>query len=111
MNQFSEYKVMWLFTFFDLPTETKKQRKDAVKFRKNLLEDGFNMFQFSIYARHCPTRDNADVHKNRVKMFLPPEGCVGILGITDKQFGEMDIFYGKKRKESRQPIVQQLEMF
>lgn len=25
MNRFSEYRVMWILVFFDLPTETKKR--------------------------------------------------------------------------------------
>lgn len=52
MDRFSEYRVMWVLVFFDLPTDTKTDRKNATKFRKNLLEDGFVMFQFSIYMRH-----------------------------------------------------------
>ena len=37
-TRFSEYKIMWVMVFFDLPTETKKQRRDAAKFRKYLIE-------------------------------------------------------------------------
>lgn len=32
---------MWLFVMFDLPVMTKKERKDATLFRKNLEKDGF----------------------------------------------------------------------
>ncbi|MCC6447465.1 MAG: CRISPR-associated endonuclease Cas2, partial [Chitinophagaceae bacterium] len=42
------YQVMWILVFFDLPTETKKEKKCYAKFRKGLQEDGFAMFQFSI---------------------------------------------------------------
>ena len=37
------YRIMWLFVFFDLPTETKKDKKNASGFRNNLLKDGFSM--------------------------------------------------------------------
>lgn len=37
---------MWLFVFFDLPVATKKQRKEATRFRKSLEKDGFTMMQF-----------------------------------------------------------------
>lgn len=37
------------------------------------------MFRFSIYMRHCPSAENAQVHIKRVKSFLPPLGQVGIL--------------------------------
>jgi CRISPR-associated protein Cas2 len=96
--------------FFDLPVVTKKERKIATRFRKDIMGDGFSMFQFSIYVRHCPSRENADVHIKRVKRILPEKGHVGILTITDKQFGMMEIFYGQK--EARLPDTpQQLELF
>ena len=101
---------MWVLVFFDLPTETKTDVKRYTKFRKDLLEDGFSMFQFSIYIRHCNSRENADVHIKRVKTFLPEKGYVGIMCITDKQFGSMELFYCKKEKEVATPY-QQLELF
>ena len=109
-SRFSEYRIMWVLVFFDLPTETKKERKAAAKFRKNLLEDGFTMFQFSIYLRHCPSAENADVHIKRVKRILPEFGKVGILRVTDKQFGDMELFDCKYEAPLHQP-VQQLELF
>ena len=101
---------MWVLVFFDLPTETKKDRKVYSNFRKKLIEDGFTMFQFSIYLRHCASRENAEVHINRVKSFLPQKGQIGILCITDKQFGNMELFIGKEVKEVKTPY-QQLELF
>ena len=110
MERFSEYRIMWVLVFFDLPTETKKDRKIYADFRKKLIQDGFTMFQFSIYLRHCASRENADVHIKRVKNFLPPAGQIGILCITDKQFGNMELFVEKKETEVKTPY-QQLELF
>lgn len=110
MNRFSEYRIMWIMVFFDLPTETKKERKAYGDFRKKLVNDGFVMFQFSIYLRHCASRENADVHIKRVKSFLPSLGYVGILCVTDKQFGQMELFQGKKEKQITTPYLQ-LELF
>lgn len=109
-SRFNEYRIMWVLIFFDLPTETANERKIAAKFRKDIMRDGFNMFQFSIYLRHCPSRENAEVHINRVKKELPEKGHVGILCVTDKQFGMMEVFYGKKVAEKETPY-QQLELF
>lgn len=95
---------------YDLPTDTKKDRKVAARFRKDLMQDGFSMFQFSMYVRHSASSENADVHKRRVKSLLPEHGKVGILQITDKQFGQMEIFFGKKVQE-RPEVPQQLELF
>ena len=110
MNRFSEYRVMWLLVLFDLPTETKKDIREYTIFRNNLLRDGFTMFQFSIYVRHCASLENAEVHKKRVKSFLPRYGKVGIICITDKQFGNIELFYGNKPQIPNTP-GQQLELF
>jgi CRISPR-associated protein Cas2 len=93
-----------------LPTETKKDIREYTIFRKNLLRDGFTMFQFSIYVRHCASLENAEVHKKRVKSFLPRYGKVGIICITDKQFGNIELFYGNKPQVPNTP-GQQLELF
>ncbi len=109
-TRYNAYRIMWVLVFFDLPTDTKKERKQASLFRKRLLKDGFTMFQFSIYLRHCASRENAQVHIKRVKSFLPPLGHVAILNITDKQFGMIELFYGRKESE-RPDTPQQLELF
>ena len=96
--RFNEYRIMWIFVFFDLPTETAKEKKAYTRFRKELLKDGFSMFQFSIYVRHCSSRENKNVHVKRIKSLLPQKGHIGILSVTDKQFGMMEIFYGKKKR-------------
>jgi CRISPR-associated protein Cas2 len=109
-TRFNAYRNMWIMVLFDLPTETKKERKDAAKFRKELLEDGFNMFQFSIYTRFCQSSENVEVHTRRIKSRLPEKGHVGIFAITDKQFGRMEIFYGAKAQPSKGD-PQQLTLF
>lgn len=110
MDRFSEYRIMWVLVFFDLPTETKKEKKAYSLFRKKLLDDGFSMYQFSIYLRHCASAENAEVHIKRVKNNLPELGKVGILCITDKQFDNMEMFWGKKEQKKTMPF-QQLELF
>lgn len=109
-ERFSEYRVMWLLVFFDLPTETKLDRKRHTEFRENLLMDGFVRNQLSIYMRFCPSAENAKVHIERVKNFLPPVGKVSILAITDKQFGNIQVFYGRKASKNPDPPLQ-LELF
>lgn len=110
MSYISKYRIMWILVFFDLPTETKTDRKRATGFRKALIDDGFTMFQFSIYIRHCASAANAEVHIKRVQSFLPQFGKVGILCITDKQFGDLHLYFGKK--PSPLPLAGvQLELF
>ncbi len=109
-NRFNAYRIMWVMVQFDLPTVTKKEKKIASEFRKNIIKDGFTMFQYSIYVRHCPSMENAEVHIKRVKRALPSEGHVVIFCITDKQFGQIEIFYGRSKK-AHPDTPQQLEMF
>lgn len=108
--RFNEYRIVWILVLFDLPTETKRDVRNYAKFRKSLIKDGFSMFQFSTYLRHCASRENMTVHTRRVKSNLPPKGHVGILGITDKQFASMEIF-SSGEVEPTPTVPQQLEMF
>ena len=109
-ERLNAYRIMWVLVFFDLPTETKKERKIYARFRKEILADGFQMFQFSIYLRHCSSREKANVHIERVKRILPVKGHVGIMCVTDKQFGMMEIFRGRDQVDTPE-TAQQLELF
>lgn len=110
LNRLNKYQIMWVFVHFDLPTDTKADRKNYSIFRKFLIKDGFNMLQYSIYARHCSSRENAEVHKKRVKANLPPHGEVILFEITDAQFGKID-FYCEKKPAEKPNQPRQLELF
>lgn len=101
---------MWIMAMFDLPTDTKQARKEYAIFRKRLLEDGFQRMQYSIYLRPCSSQESAEVHLRRIRAFLPPEGEVAVLSITDKQFERMEFLLGKLRECSPQ-MPEQLELF
>lgn len=103
-------KSMWVIAFFDLPVRTPKNRKDYAHFRRDLIEDGFTMMQFSVYSRHCASFENAEVHIERMARRLPPEGEVRFLVITDKQFSRIRTFWGRKRQPTP-PAPSQLELF
>lgn len=94
-------KYMWIFVFFDLPTKTKKERKEYTDFRKFLLKNGFIMMQFSVYARICKGDDSVATHKKRVKTHLPPKGHVRMLSITDLQYSKMETLIGEKKEEEK----------
>lgn len=101
---------MWLFVMFDLPTNTATERKVAARFRKDLIKDGFEMLQYSIYIRHCASNESALVHINRVRMMVPDDGLVSVVKITDKQFGDIITIAGKRAKPPpKKPL--QLELF
>lgn len=91
----SGFRAMWVFVMFDLPVKTKAGRKAATAFRNSLIKDGFDMVQYSVYSRPCPSDENAVVHVNRVKSNLPPNGQVRILKFTDKQYARMECFQSR----------------
>lgn len=104
------WRSMWVIAMFDLPTDTPAARKAYARFRRVLIEDGFTMMQFSVYARHCASIDNAEIHATRVGRHVPGEGEVRVLTITDKQWGRIRVFVGKKRVPTP-PSPAQLEFF
>ncbi len=111
LHRLNAYRIMWIFVYFDLPSVTKIEKKRYRLFKDRLQKDGFYMMQYSIYVRHCTSRENAEVHKRRVKKMLPPNGHVIIHMVTDKQFGMMDVYYNTKKQKSIDTEHGQLIMF
>lgn len=104
------WRSMWVIAMFDLPTDTKKARQAYTTFRKKLLESGFTMMQYSVYIRHCASIENAKAHSTRIGQMVPDAGEVRLLSITDRQFGRIETWLGKKRQATpRSPS--QLEFF
>ncbi len=91
----SPYRIMWLFIMFDLPVATSKERKQATGFRKDLLDLGCEMSQFSIYLKYCASGERAESLEKQIEGILPDAGKIDILKITDKQFANMKRFYGE----------------
>jgi CRISPR-associated protein Cas2 len=104
------WRSMWVIAMFDLPTDTPKARKGYARFRKTLIDDGFTMMQYSVYCRHCASFDNAETHQKRMGDEVPSEGEVRFMIVTDRQFGRIKIFVGKKRQPNP-PSPSQLELF
>ena len=104
------YHIMWIFVFFDLPTYTKTDRKNASKFRLLLEKDGFAMMQFSVYIRYCGSLESVKVHIKRVQSFMPDKGTISVLTITDKQYASIINCWGKAEKKKLQ-VPMQLEIF
>jgi len=94
---------MWMIVMFDLPVLSKLQRRRAAKFRHDLLDEGFQMAQYSVYMKFCGQRDAADALARRVERLMPSEGRVSILTVTDKQYGRMRVFFGGGKRHPQPP--------
>lgn len=107
---FSGYKVVWLFAMVDLPVDDRAAKRNYVRFRNLLLEDGFSQMQYSVYARCCDSEQTAAAHRDKIVRKLPRDGHVRLLMVTNRQFGKMEVYHGKTRA-APEPQPQQLQLF
>jgi len=109
-TQLSGYQFMWVMVLFDLPTSAKKERQAYTKFRSFLLDNAFEMAQFSVYVRHTNGKEAVQAVIRKVEAAMPPEGKVDILQFTDKQYENIVCLRGRRRSDSpKNP--EQLVMF
>lgn len=90
---------MRLICMFDLPSETNSEKKEYRIFRKNLLENGFVMLQYSIYYRSLPNRSSLKKYEGILKRFVPKGGNVRLLYVSEKQFQDMILLAGNRSKQ------------
>ena len=105
-----KYRMAWVLVMFDLPVVTDTERRNATRFRKDLISEGYFMVQFSVYARPCGSADKVDTHIRRLKKLIPAKGEVRGLIITDAQWGRMLIVRGEK-KSNPEYMPEQLMFF
>ena len=89
-------RCMRILVLFDLPVSTKKDRKEYAKFRKYLINDGYDMLQFSVYSRITQNHDDSKKHIDRLSKNLPPKGSVRVMQVTEKQYNSMIILVGDR---------------
>jgi len=91
---------MWVMVLFDLPTTSPQERHSYTKFRSFLLDNGFEMAQYSVYVRHTNGKDAIEAIIRNVEAAMPPEGKVDILQFTDKQYENIVCLRGARRRDS-----------
>lgn len=99
----SGYRLMWILAMFDLPTATRKERKAATAFRNYLLDESFEMAQFSVYMRWCSGKEQVEAITRRIERNLPKTGKVSLLAFTDKQYENIMNFNGRRRGKTENP--------
>lgn len=100
MVNLSGYRILWLQVAFDLPTNDANERKSATKFRKFLLDLGFEMCQYSIYMKWCSGKETLQKYIKLIEKEVPEKGKVSLLTFTDKQYENIISYKGKKYKEN-----------
>lgn len=101
---------MWVMVLFDLPTTLPQERRAYTKFRDFLLDNGFEMAQYSVYVRHTNGKDAVQAIIRKVDVAMPAEGKVDILQFTDKQYENIVCLRGSRRTDSKKN-PEQLVMF
>lgn len=104
-------QFMRMIVFFDLPTKTRKNKRDYVLFRRFLLKDGYDMIQFSVYSRIIVGKDSEISHYNRIKNNLPPKGSVRCMTVTEKQYADIEFLVGKPTRQEEKVRGTQLLLF
>ncbi|MFT6558265.1 CRISPR-associated endonuclease Cas2 [Sneathiella sp.] len=99
-TKLSGYKFMWVMVLFDLPTTTKQERHSYTEFRSLLLDNAFEMAQYSVYVRHTAGKEAVQAIIRKIEAAMPPEGKVDILQFTDKQYENIVCLRGGRRSDS-----------
>jgi CRISPR-associated protein Cas2 len=102
---------MRLIVFFVLPTLTKTEKRAYVLFRRFLLNDGYDMIQWSVYGRLLNGHDDRDKHLKRLAENLPPAGAVRCMTVTEKQFAGIQLLVGRRSFQEKTISANQLLLF
>ena len=104
-------RYMRLLVFFDLPVVTRAERRAYTIFRRFLINDGYDMIQFSVYGRIISGNDAEQKHLKRLVDNLPPAGSVRCLTVTEKQFASMKLLVGMPLFQEKAVNAQQMLLF
>lgn len=102
---------MRMLVLFDLPVTTKAARRAYTQFRRFLLNDGYDMIQFSVYGRLLNGTDAEEKHLKRLVSNLPKEGSVRVLTVTEKQFASMKLVVGLPLFQEKRVGADQMLLF
>lgn len=102
---------MRLLVFFDLPMVTKAEKRAYVQFRRFLLNDGYDMIQWSVYGRVLNGADAGKKHLARLADNLPPEGSVRCMSVTEKQYAGMHHLVGMPLFQEKKVSSAQMLLF
>ncbi|MGL4647705.1 MAG: CRISPR-associated endonuclease Cas2 [Mycoplasmoidaceae bacterium] len=93
----SPYRNMRLILMFDLPSSEDYEKKEYLIFRKALIKNGYSMMQFSIYIKPVNFQSKVNQEIERLKKFIPRNGNIRIIQVTEKQYANMYMLLGNKK--------------
>jgi CRISPR-associated protein Cas2 len=102
---------MRLLLFFDLPMVSKAEKRAYVQFRRFLLNDGYDMIQWSVYGRLLNGADAEEKHLKRLANSLPPAGSIRCMTVTEKQFAGIRLLVGMPLFQEKSVTTAQMLLF
>ncbi|HQS03963.1 MAG TPA: CRISPR-associated endonuclease Cas2 [Halothiobacillus sp.] len=101
-------RFMRLMVFFDLPTLTREDKRAYTLFRRFLIQDGYDMLQWSVYGRITNGTADLETHLKRLTENLPEKGSVRCLQISEKQYAQMRLLVGLQKPQEKKVNAKQL---
>ena len=92
-------RAMRTIVFFDLPNIYARDKRNYLKFRKYLLNDGFLMMQESVYSKIVLNSEQAKLLLDRIKKHAPKKGLIQVLTITEKQYAQIEYVIGESNSK------------
>ncbi|MBQ6760267.1 MAG: CRISPR-associated endonuclease Cas2 [Prevotella sp.] len=87
----------------------KVGRESQKRFERALQKDGFHHLHSNLYVRYCTTSSNANMHKERVKGFIPDSNSdISIIMSADNQ--EQNTYHCLNRKRTKSRSYKKPEM-
>lgn len=76
----------WILVMFDLPVVEQEERRQASRFRADLMDLGYFMMQESIYTRNCVSQEKYRQYLADIRAIAPNQGLINAFFITEKQW-------------------------
>ena len=92
-------RVMRTMVFFDLPNVYLRDKKNYIKFRKYLVNDGFIMMQESVYSKLVLNSQQSTLLINRIRKNAPKRGIIQVMTITEKQYSQIEYIIGETQNK------------
>ncbi|MGN1371745.1 MAG: CRISPR-associated endonuclease Cas2 [Candidatus Coprovivens sp.] len=90
---------MRTIVFFDLPNIYAKDKRNYLKFRKYLINEGFIMMQESVYSKIVLNSQQSEFLVDRLKKNAPKKGLIQVLTITEKQYAQIEYIIGQSNSK------------
>ena len=87
---------MRTIVFFDLPNIYSKDRRNYMKFRNFLTNEGFIMMQESVYYKIVLNSQQSVLVLQKIRKRSPGKGLIQVLTITEKQYSQIEYIIGEK---------------